>query len=80
MKKKYMNRKEFIQHVSILTLGYYAYKNEPISFPQVAEYLNTTTDNLRLKKQDTDLMNQLSKGGIVVERINNTNHFVLMNN
>ncbi|MDP7980477.1 hypothetical protein [Bacillus multifaciens] len=79
MKKKRMNRMEFINKVNVIVRGNYAHNNEPISFSEVAEYLSTTSDNLRLKKQDTDLMNELKRHGIVVKLIGNMNYFVFEN-
>ena len=79
MKKKRMNRMEFINKVNVIVRGNYAHNDEPISFSEVAEYLSTTSDNLRLKKQDTDLMNELKRHGIAVKLIGNINYFVLEN-
>jgi len=76
-KKKYLSRKDLIQKINIVVLGYYAYYNRPIAFSEMATYLNVTPDRLRMAKMDKELMNDLERCGIYVQVIGKTNHFSL---
>ncbi|MEX3711216.1 hypothetical protein ABFV99_02305 [Cytobacillus horneckiae] len=73
----YYSREDFIRHVSIITLGKYAFNGSPVSFAEVAAYLNVSTNALRLRKLDENVMKPLEHAGIKVKLINGKNHFYL---
>lgn len=77
-KNAYYSREDFKKHISTILLGRYLYDGSTaVSFLEIAEYLSTTTDNLRMRKRDPKVMAMLDKQGIKVKKIKGMNHFVL---
>jgi hypothetical protein len=79
-KGSYFNKNEFVRHVAIILLGRFAYDGSTsVSFLEVAEYLNTTSDNLRMRKKQKVVSEMLESAGIKVKKICGVNHYYLIN-
>jgi hypothetical protein len=74
----YYSRQEFKKHICTILLGRYLYDGSTaVSFLEVAEYLSTTTDNLRMRKKDPKVMAMLEAESITVKKVKGVNHFTL---
>ncbi|MGE6609841.1 hypothetical protein ACQKFG_04790 [Peribacillus sp. NPDC076916] len=77
-KNIYYSRQEFVKHISTITLGRYAVDGSPVSFLEVAAYLNVSADSLRMRKKDAKVMAMLQAAGIQVKKIKGINHYYLV--
>lgn len=77
-KNIYYSREDFIRHISTITLGRFAYDGSPVSFLEVAAYLNVSADSLRMRKKDEKVMAMLQAAGIQVKKIKGINHYYLV--
>ncbi|PLR69105.1 hypothetical protein [Bacillus sp. UMB0893] len=76
-KNIYYSREDFIRHISTITLGRFAYDGSPVSFLEVAAYLDVSPDSLRMRKRDANVMKTLEAAGIKVKKIKGINHYYL---
>ncbi|WP_458352415.1 hypothetical protein [Peribacillus frigoritolerans] len=78
-KNIYYSREDFIRHITTITLGRFAYDGSPVSFLEVAAYLNLTSDSLQMRKRDVKVMKSLEDVRICVKKIKGINHFYFIN-
>lgn len=79
MKRNYYNSEQFAKHVAAFVVGYHYINKEAITFKQVAEYLNITSDAIRMKTNDKNnkIHKELEKFNIKCKRDGRHNVFYL---